>query len=533
MIKPVSYKKPALVVITSIQYVSGFSFFFLQGIVIHDILKKVSLHHIILVLLLMILSKSVMLLSSILQENMKKKLEESMIDHLFESYFPTTLYKDFSHRAGFIYQSLSNSIQKNVTADVTIFCNRALFSCLFFIYLLFLTYSKFFIGGFFVILVAVSAYLNQLSWGNAFNTLLAEQSQAEKTLITWAHDYFKSYKEISKTWSASITDRSWFIAIYKSYANQKEKVNTYIFKRNIIAQFLVEMPYLITSTAVFFGIYYNKLSLPFAFAWLGISQFMITAAKGLSKNGELKKIRYDSEQKIDSLLYDVKKAPPTRRHTSAIDPCKTYTVKLQNGGFISFKLSPGIYPILGDNGAGKSTFLNTIAGFDRLATLNQDATVLLLKSVLSDQQIRIIDAQSHIIECLGDFTHQLSGPLQSHSQDNILDTLHKQLLHVLSPDLAKQWIERLSNLNTTFNARVSKELSAGEKILLSFGRFWFSWHKAIKLLLIDEADSALDPSNRKLFSETLQQLQATLTILVVSHASPPATTHDCAHDEPA
>ena len=458
-----------------------------------------------------------MIFSSILQENMKKNLEESTIDNLFESHFPTIIYKDFSHRAGLIYQVLSDNIKNTVTADLTIFSNRAIFSCLLFIYLLFLAYSKFLIGGLFVILVAVSAYLNQLSWGQAFNTLLTQQSHAENHLITWVHDYFKSYKEISKTWPAPIHDRSWLTAIYRAYANQKKKVNAYIFKRTILAQLLIEMPYLITSTAVFFGIYYNKLSLPFAFAWLGLSQFMITAAKGLSKNGELKKTRQDSLEKLNTLLHDIKKPAPMIDKAAITDRHHCYRIPLQNGDHVTFTLTPGLYPIRGSNGAGKSTLLDTIAGFDRLATLHKNSSIRLLKKTLANDQIRIIDPQACIIDCLGSFENQLNGPFAMNVQTRIFSTLYHQLLLILSPSLATQWRDCLFRLSTTFNARTQKELSSGEKILLSFGRLWLSWQDSIKLLIIDECDSALDAHNKKLFFDTLHELQQKLTILMVSH----------------
>lgn len=375
-------------------------------------------------------------------------------------------------------------------------------------------------------LLALSTFINQFSWGNAFNTLLFNQSQSEKKLINWIHDYFISYKEISKTWPNVIKNDAWFSHIYQHYADQKKKITFYIFKRNLLAQCLVEAPYLITSTAVFFGIYYNELSLSLAFAWLGMSQFMITASQGISKNSELKKTRYDNHKKIEALLHDIKQTSspikPSLTNPQKINVRENYNIKLQDGHKVTFSLCPGIYPITGTNGSGKSTLLDTIINFDRLSTLNQNASLLLLKNTINQNQIRIIDPNSTIIECLDDFTYQITGPLETNDAKKIAELLYKNLSCSLPPNLANQWVTCLFRLNAAFNARKPKELSSGEKILLSFARFWYSWQEDIKLLIIDECDSPLDQVNKKLFFDTLHFLKAKLAIFIVSHNIDPA-----------
>lgn len=122
--------------IITTQYLSGFAFFFLQGIVIHDILKKYPLNHIIYMLGIMIIAKSLMLSSNMILENVKKRIGDSAADKLFKACFPVTIYKDFAHRAGFIFHTLNDNIQKKVTSDISILSNRVTFSCVFlFIYI--------------------------------------------------------------------------------------------------------------------------------------------------------------------------------------------------------------------------------------------------------------------------------------------------------------------------------------------------------------------------------------------------------------
>lgn len=367
--------------------------------------------------------------------------------------------------------------------------------------------------------MGISTFINHLTWGITYHNMLNKQHDLEKNIITWIHDYFNNYKEIAHTWPDTLTEKKWLAILYKPYIKQKKKTNCYIFNRHILNQCLVETPYLMTCTVIFLGIYYHNISITLAFSWLGVSQFMITASQGLSKNGEFKKLCISSQKKITSLLNDIKeRASPTIQYATMILP-SSYHIALHHNNHATFKLQPGIYPIIAPNGTGKSTLFDTIIAFDRLSTFNTHPAIIALKNNIPKNQMRIIYPQATIIEALGNLNNQISGPFKD-PHENSFEILHKKLLLLLPHHIANQWLERLRILNTALNSREHKTLSAGERVILSCARCWFSWEPHIKLLLIDEGDTTLDQLNKKLLYDTLQYLKEKVSVLIISHDLP-------------
>ena len=70
-----------------------------------------------------------------------------------------------------------------------------------------------------------------------------------------------------------------------------------------------------------------------------------------------------------------------------------------------------------------------------------------------------------------------------------------------------------------FDSSTDYQLSLGEHVILSCLRTWFSWSSEIKLLLVDECDSCLDPINKAIFLQTLAKLSQRVAIYVISHST--------------
>ena len=91
------------------------------------------------------------------------------------------------------------------------------------------------------------------------------------------------------------------------------------------------------------------------------------------------------------------------------------------------------------------------------------------------------------------------------------------MIKLLDERLANQWMKIFLSLEWNFINRKEKLLSSGEKIILSFARFFASWDRNVKLLIIDECDSFLDKVNREFFIEAVSCICLHMAVYISSH----------------
>ena len=88
---------------------------------------------------------------------------------------------------------------------------------------------------------------------------------------------------------------------------------------------------------------------------------------------------------------------------------------------------------------------------------------------------------------------------------------------LLDTNLANEWIKVFSSLEQEYTIRKDKVMSSGEKVLLSFMRFLYSWNKEVNLLIIDECDSFLDQDKKNLFIMTINELACHMAVYISCH----------------
>jgi len=385
-------------------------------------------------------------------------------------------------------------------------------------YIYVLIESKYIIGGIAVFLLGISAfYLAKLS-SQSMDESLEKIVKKKQSMTQWSHEYFTAYREISLIWGKVVKTKKWFEKFLSDYTNARLQTTKIIFAKDLFVQLLVEMPFVLLMCLVIFGVYHQDISLSQAVIWLGLSQYMLTASQDLARNSIIKSYRKDCQERLKEIKALLNNKVP--QPTINLSPIKFNRLEfgLLNGVNIKLSLNPRVYRISAANGSGKTTLLNTILSYCRDSpydNLNMD----ILKTCLQGNNIRIIDSNAVVFSVLNTIDDQILG--FNLDKNNITVNVEYYINHHLQmsvkPDLIKSWLQQLKILRSKFE-KSNYKLSLGERVILSCLRNWVCWNSNIKLLIVDECDSCLDQTNKKLFLQTLNQLSQQVAIYIVSHS---------------
>jgi ABC-type bacteriocin/lantibiotic exporter with double-glycine peptidase domain len=286
-----------------------------------------------------------------------------------------------------------------------------------------------------------------------------------------------------------------------------------------MSQILVELPFIINSALVILGVYYKYITLTQLFIWVGFCQFMINASNAYFENCVKKKERKILSDQSSDILNRFKNTIHQGANQEAIvNNYVTSEVTLRDGSKNILSLTPGIYRLFGSNGSGKSTLLNIILGYERRYSILEQNGLEELINAVQTSNIRLIERDSVIFECLSGFDAQITGPsntCHAHWKKTMIDSISQ----LLDDTLAKQWIMIFLALEMEYTNRKDKNMSSGEKIIISFIRFFVSWDSSVRLLVIDECDSFLDHDKKTLFKEAVIKLSHHMAIFISSHDS--------------
>ena len=262
---------------------------------------------------------------------------------------------------------------------------------------------------------------------------------------------------------------------------------------------------------------YNGIDDDPLFVWVGLSQFIINASNAYIENKVHQKQSNIFEKQIDIILSSI----DVNLAINAIEPNNDFKfseIIMRDGLVNKLSLEPGLYRIHGGNATGKSTLMNIILGYDRDYYYFKNNNLLQLVNSINTNNIRVIERDVVVFKCFHqDFNSQVFGPLDrnvTHWQALATRTLHK----LLSPQLSQQWFDLLIRLENEYFLRQDRNISSGEKIILSVMRFFCSWNEYVKLLIVDECDAFLDYENKQLFTQTLSELSKYMAIYISFHS---------------
>lgn len=490
-------------------------FFILQGKAISFSIDKNKLHkELIYTLTGYILVKMVVMLCDIFQKFMIEYYKNIELKRLWGYYVPKNIYSDNQNRKNDINVLFFDYFPRLFEFEISLVANNITRGCIFALTITAFLYTGFFLGILALSFVFILNYLSKNIFVKKIDDYQKETYHSKIKILNWVDQYFSSYREISKNWQG-IANSSWKDDVYKKYFISKRNQIAFYLYRDLLAQVLVELPFLLNTAIVILGVYYGYLSLVQLFVWVGFSQFMINASNAYLENRITRKQLATLTEQATSILQSFSSEVSKNITRGKVSDFLFSEVVMQDGETNRLSLEPGLYHIKGGNGSGKSTLMNIVLGYERRGYDFKNINLSYLIDNISQDHVRVIDRETVIFECFADFNSQICGPATVHREWK--ETIPRSLNRLLSADLAKEWMRVFLALDVEYTSRKDKIMSSGEKVVLSLMRFFSSWNTEVNVLIIDECDSFLDHEKKKLFIKTVQELAGHMAVYISCH----------------
>lgn len=501
--------------IVFIKYLLWCSFFILQGKAIDLAIEKSEIpEQIIYTLIGYIVVKMLVMICDIVQKFLMKRYKNTELRQQWNRHMPKYIYNDNQSSKSNINVLFFDYLPRMFELEIVLITNKVIIFSVFILTISAFLFTGFFIGIVALLLVFILNYLSKNVYVKKIDDCQKETYHNKIKILNWVEQYFFSYREISKNWP-EVVNSSWKNEVYNKYFISKKDQIVFYFYRDLLAQLLVELPFLLNTSIVILGVYYKYLSLTQLFVWVGFSQFMINASNAYLENKINKKQLTTLDEQINLILKSFDTRRLNNETDEKIDSSLSYEVIMGDGVINHLSLKPGLYHIKGGNGAGKSTLMNIFLGYERRMYGFKNKNLSSFIAKIEQKHVRVIDRDSIIFEDLSDFNSQICGPVIFQAQwKNIITYSLSQLL---APHLANEWLKIFASLEIEYIIRKDKIMSSGEKVLFSFMRFLSSWNNEVNLLIIDECDSFLDQEKKKLFMMTIKELACHMAVYISCH----------------
>lgn len=506
--------KVILAFLSFTKYLSWCGFFIFQGRAIQQAIdKSIVVKQLVYTLIFFLLTKLVVMASDILGHFFMGYFENKELEKQWKEYFPKKIFKDNENKNNLIYLMYFDYLPDLFHLECSILNNQCTIISVITIVLSLLIHTGFYYGTMALLAIFILSFISKSIFLKKLESYNKEAHDSKEKILSWINQFFRGYREIAFNWFGQ--SEQWINSIYFPFYQSKNKLIHTQLKRDILSQFLVEIPFIFNTSAVIIAVYCNYLSITQLFVWIGFSQFVINATHSFLEN---KVSRTKKETLIEKIteIKEIFKVSEDKYTTIIKGDEKAIHIKLQDNTINYLSMEPAIYPIQGKNGSGKSTLLNIIMGYERqIKTDNhQKLRHLLYNSATSN--IRVIEREPEIFNMLPTFNEQILGPEESKlfSWANLLD---QKMSDVLSRHLIDDLNYFFSIIEEKFYKRVNGQLSSGEKILISLLRALTSWNKKISMLVTDECIAFLDPKSRGLLLRCLDELSHVIPIFISSH----------------
>ncbi|WP_028388640.1 ATP-binding cassette domain-containing protein [Legionella fairfieldensis] len=501
--------------IVFVKYLLWCLFFVLQGKAIELAIEKREIpRQIICTLIGYIFVKILVMICDIFQKFLMERYKNVELRQQWNCHMPEYIYSDNQNSKSSINVLFFDYLPRMFELEISLVTNTVIICSVFTLTITAFLYTRFYVGIIALFLIFILNYLSKNIYVKKIDDSQKDTYYSKIKILNWVEQYFFSYREISKNWQG-ITNSSWKNEVYNKYFISKKAQIVFYFYRDLLAQLLVELPFLLNTSIVILGVYYKYLSLTQLFVWVGFSQFMINASNAYLENKINKKQLMTLNDQTKSILegFDTKSLD-NERHVK-IDDFLSHEVIMKDGVINRLSLEPGLYHIKGGNGSGKSTLMNIFLGYERGRYDFKNKNLSSFIAKIEQKNVRVIDRHPIIFEDLTDFNSQICGPIISQVQWK--KTVTYSLGQLLDANQANEWMKIFISLEAEYTIRKDKVLSSGEKVLLSFMRFLSSWNNEVNLLIIDECDSFLDQEKKKLFIMTINELACHMAIYISCH----------------
>lgn len=509
-----SKTKRMLALLNFIKYVAWSSFFIYQGKSIQLAIDGNSLpESLYKAVLLLCITKLAVMLTDLASKFIVDYSENCQNFTHWTQHFPNKLFQDNASKHNLIYLIYFDYLPTLYRLDCALISNQCTMISVFTAVFSLLIYTGFYIGIIALSTVLILHYTSKNLFLNQLNYCHKAIHDAKSKTVRWISEYFQSFRETGFNWQDQI--KNWSVSSYKHLYQSRKRLIKLQLLRDLFAQLLVEIPFVVNTGIVILGVYYNYLTITELFIWVGLSQFMINASNAFLENRAHLEKRKILLSKIEESTCAFTTNEAKNIHISRNKP-EVINVKLLDDTVNSISLEPGIYHIKGTNGSGKSTVLNSIIGYERLIEINNHQQIKRMLSSVTTANIRVIEREPTIFNDLVEFNQQILGPELSKS-------LHWQSLltvktkYLFTTQLHHELQKTFKQIEAKFYRREFKQFSSGEKILISYMRTLASWDKDISILVVDECTAFLDTKMRALFLQCLCQLSDRVSVYITTH----------------
>jgi ABC-type bacteriocin/lantibiotic exporter with double-glycine peptidase domain len=170
---------------------------------------------------------------------------------------------------------------------------------------------------------------------------------------------------------------------------------------------------------------------------------------------------------------------------------------------------PGLITIVGDSGAGKSTFIKLMLGLLPITSGTIEIDGVNRKNQFSPSRVLCGYVPQETFVLAGDLRENIAVGIPPAEID--LDQLKKSLIDSGLPHFAEQQVLEVSESNVD----ISTILSGGEKQRIGLAR---ALYQNPEILFLDEPTSALDSELEEFFIKTICNLKSNYLIFCVTHS---------------
>ena len=272
-----------------VKYALWCCFFILQGRAIElAISKNILAKELIYTLVGFIFVKMMVMLCDVFQKFLAEYYKNNALKNQWSCHIPKAIYRDNQHQKNDINVLFFDYLPRLFECKIAAWSNRITILAVFVLTIVAFVHTDFFWGFLALLLVFALNYLSKNVFVKKIDAYQKACYQSKITTLDWIEQYFASFREVSKNWLGPAAI-SWKNDTYNHYFISKKNQTIFYLYRDLLAQLLVELPFLLNTAVVIMGVYYEYLTLMQLFVWVGFSQFMISASNAYLENKILKK----------------------------------------------------------------------------------------------------------------------------------------------------------------------------------------------------------------------------------------------------
>lgn len=515
--------KIILIFTNFIKYSAWCLFLYYQGTAIEQAIdKNILLEQLVHTLFWFSITKLVLMLSDINNKFCTSYFENKEIAYHWQKNFPQKLYQDNENKNNLIYLKYFDYLPNLYNLECIVKNNQCIIILVFSIVVSLMVYTGFYYGLLGILAIFSLNFLSKNICLNKLEKYHQAINENKSNTLGWINQYFKSYREISFNWHGKINP--WIKSNYNSLYQSKKKFILTQLIRDLISQIAIEIPFIINTVIIILSVFLNFLSITQMFVWIGLSQFVIQASNAFLENKvnlDKKNTLINKLKEIDLIFSENKKFfisdASSFNQKNTVPNLDVIYIKLQDNTVNKISTTPGIYHIQGTNGSGKTTLLNSIINYERETLVNNYFLLTHMLKNVSNKNIRIIEREPVIFNNLPSFKEQILGPVCINLEWQVI--LKNNIQDYLTDTLIQELIQTFLRIENNFNQRDNKQLSSGEKILISLMRALTSWNAKVAILIIDECSNFLDIKIKNLFLKCIYELSKNTAIYFTSHDS--------------